>query len=97
MEPFRLADNVQVRKERWGLLFYQQADHKVFFIRSGDWLYPEHFDGTWTYEDIIEDINRRTGAPVENIERSLPKLTERLSAGRILLHQDEELGSDGIP
>ena len=85
--PYRLADNVQVRKERWGLLFYLQQGHKVFFIRSGDWLYPEHFDGTWTFEDIVEDINRRTGAPAENIERSLPKLTERLTANRMLFDE----------
>jgi putative mycofactocin binding protein MftB len=83
--PYRLADNVQVRKESWGLLFYHQTNHKVFFIRSGDWLYPEHFDGTWTLESIIEDIRRRTGAFMENITHALPNLTERLTAKRILL------------
>jgi len=82
---YRLAEDVQVRQEAWGLLFYRQAEHKVFFIRSGEWLYPEHFDGTWTLENIIEDIARRTGALVDNIETALPKLTERLTANRMLL------------
>jgi len=87
---YRLADDVQVRKEAWGLLFYRQAEHKVYFIRSGDWLIPEHFDGTWTLENLIKDINQRTGAPASNIETALPKLTERLTANRMLLVRNEE-------
>jgi putative mycofactocin binding protein MftB len=81
---YRLTDRVQVRKEGWGLLFYQQTRHKMFFVRSGDWLYPQHFDGTWTEQGIIEDIVERTGTPAEIIERSLPKLTKRLTSSRLI-------------
>ena len=84
---YRLADSVQVRKEGWGLLFYRQTQHKMCFVKSGDWLYPRHFDGTWTDESIIDDISRRTGAPAEIIERSLPKLTKRLASGRMITHE----------
>jgi putative mycofactocin binding protein MftB len=84
---YRLADRVQVRKESWGLLFYQQTRHKMCFVRSGDWLYPEHFDGTWLEETIIDDIVSRTGTPAEIIERSLPKLTKRLASSRIINHE----------
>jgi hypothetical protein len=84
---YRLADNVQVRKESWGLLFYQPSRHKVCFVRSGDWLYPDHFDGTWTFERIIEDITRRNGTPAEIIERSLPKLEKHLTSSRMLAHE----------
>lgn len=76
----RLAPGVQVRRESWGLLFYHPARHKVCFVRSGRWLDPAHFDGTWTQENIAGDINRRTGAPLEKIEHALPKLTKRLSS-----------------
>jgi hypothetical protein len=82
--PGRLAEGVQVRKEDWGLLFYQPSRHKVMFVRSGDWLYPEHFDGSWTPAEIVEDITRRTGAPSEIIERSLPRLTARLAAREMI-------------
>ncbi len=81
---YRLADNVQVRKESWGLLFYRQTHHKVSFVRSGDWLFPAHFDGSWTSESIIEDIAERTGTPPEVIERSLPGLTGRLIKSRVI-------------
>ena len=82
-----LASNVQVRKESWGLLFYQQSRHKVCFVRSGGWLYPAHFDGTWTFASIVDDISRRTGAPVEIIERSLPGLTDRLIKNKVIFHE----------
>ncbi|MBN1161429.1 MAG: hypothetical protein JXA17_05745, partial [Dehalococcoidales bacterium] len=83
----RLADRVQVRKESWGLLFYQQARHKMFFVRSGDWLFPEHFDGTWSEQGIIDDIVQRTGTTAEIVERSLPKLTKRLTSSRLITHE----------
>ena len=80
----RLADGVQLRKEKWGLLFYSQASHKLSFVRSGDWLQPEHFDGTWTFESMVDDIAGRTGLPAEIIERSMPKLAGQLTAGRMI-------------
>jgi hypothetical protein len=82
--PCRLAPDVQVRKESWGLLFYRQTSHKVCFVKSGDWLYPAHFDGTWTLESIKDDIAQRTGAPAAIIERSLPKLTSHLTSSRMI-------------
>ena len=83
----RLADNVQVRKEGWGLLFYAQTRHKVCFVLSGDWLYPKHFDGTWSFEAIVEDIAGRTDTPAEIIERSLPRLTDRLLKKRVIINE----------
>jgi hypothetical protein len=81
---YRLADNVQVRKEIWGLLFYSQPRHKVCFVRSGDWLYPAHFNGTWTLNCIAGDISRRTASPMETIEHTLCKLAKTLTAGRMI-------------
>jgi hypothetical protein len=81
----RLAENVQVRKEDWGLLFYSQTRHKLCFVRSGDWLYPEHFDGSWTFESMAGDIAERTGVPVEVIERSLPAMATQLTSKRMIV------------
>jgi len=82
-----LADYVQVRKEDWGLLFYSQARHKLCFVRSGDWLYPYYFDGSWTFDSIIDDIAARTGTLSEIIERAIPKLTENLTANRMIVDE----------
>jgi hypothetical protein len=84
---YRLAEDVQVRKESWGLLFYQQLRHKVYFVRSGDWLYPRHFDGSWTFHDMVGDIGRRTGTPAEITERSIQKLTGHLLNNRMIINE----------
>jgi hypothetical protein len=80
----RLAEGVRVRKESWGLLFYAPLRHRVCFVRSGDWLRPGHFDGTWTLPGIAGDIAGRTGTPAEMVERSLPRLTARLAANGMM-------------
>jgi len=81
----RLAEGVQVRKERWGLLFYSQPSHKLCFVRSGDWFYPRHFDGTWTFERMVDDIAENTSTPAEIIERSMPKLAGQLASNRVIV------------
>jgi hypothetical protein len=83
----RLARNVQLRKESWGLLFYSQPQHKVCFVRSGDWLYPQYFDGTWTFDGLVGDIARRTGAPAELIERSIQKVTKHLMGNGLIVNE----------
>jgi hypothetical protein len=75
-----LAENVQVRKENWGLLFYSQPRHKVCFVRSGSWLDPAHFNGGWSLEGLADDIAGRTGRSPGSVSRSLRKLTGYLVA-----------------
>lgn len=81
----RLAEGVQLRKEKWGLLFYSQPRHKLCFVRSGDWLYPRHFDGTWTFERMVDDIANHTGTPAEIIERSIPVMARQLASNRVII------------
>ena len=84
---YRLAEDVQVRKESWGLLFYQQLRHRVCFVRSSDWLYPRYFDGSWTFDGMVGDIARRTGTPAEIIERSIQKLTGHLTDNGMIANE----------
>jgi hypothetical protein len=83
----RLAKNVQVRKESWGLLFYSQPKHKVCFVRSGDWLYPRYFDGTWTFDGLVGDIARRVETPAEIIERSIQKSINYLTDSGMIVNE----------
>jgi hypothetical protein len=73
-----LAGDVQVRKESWGLLFYSSSRHKIRFVRSGNWLYPYHFDGTWTFEAIVEDISKRSLSPTDSVQHNILKLIKNL-------------------
>lgn len=83
----RLAKNVQVRKESWGLLFYSQAQHRLCFVRSGDWLYPQHFNGAWTFNGLVNDITRRMGTSAGVIERSIQKLTRHLMDSGMIIDE----------
>ena len=85
--PLRLVAGVRVRRERWGLLFYRPAPHKLCFVKSGDWLRPGHFDGTWTPDTIANEVSRRTGTPPENFARALPRLVGRLIKNRVISNE----------
>ena len=83
----RLADNVQVRKESWGLLFYSQPRHKVCFVRSGNWLDPDHFNGDWSLDNLVADVAGRTGKSAETVENSLRTLTGHLIGNRMVVDE----------
>ncbi len=73
-----LAENVRVRGESWGLLFYLRDQHRIYFARSQDWLSPSHFDGTWTFDRLVEDIAQRTTKTPNHVLVPLQKLIDRL-------------------
>ncbi len=75
---YYLPNGVQVRKEIWGLLFYSQTQHKILFVKSADWLYPRHFDGTWTFSTIVDEVSTRTGTPRVFIENTVRKCIGKL-------------------
>ena len=83
----RLAKDVQVRKESWGLLFYSSAKHKLRFIRSGDLLYPRHFDGTWTLDKLVNDVARRKDNSVNAINPSIQKLIKYLIDSELIVNE----------
>jgi putative mycofactocin binding protein MftB len=83
----RLADNIQVRQESWGLLFYASIQHRLRFVKSGDWLHPGYFDGTWTYASLVADIARRRDTPAEVVERSLQKLLQYLTRNGLIVYE----------
>jgi hypothetical protein len=72
----RLEKGVQVRKESWGLLFYAQDRHRLYFILSGNWLSPQYFEGTWTLDHLIEDVSGRNPLAADRVEKNVRKLTD---------------------
>ncbi len=82
-----LAENVQVRKESWGLLFYSQPRHKVCFVRSGNWLEPGHFNGDWSLDGLAADIAGRTGKSAPAVEASLRRLAGHLLRKRMVIDE----------
>ena len=83
----RLVRNVQVRQESWGLLFYSPIRHKVCCVRSGDWLYPYYFDGTWTLDNLVSDIAKRLDTPAKMIEHPIQRLTNHLMDSEMIVNE----------
>ncbi len=85
---YRLADDIQVRKEKWGLLFYSQWHHRVCFIRSGNLLKPEQFEGRWIEEslttgkvDIPQTVNK------DSLDRVIGTLLRTLVSRGIVVYE----------
>jgi putative mycofactocin binding protein MftB len=83
----RLAEDVRVRQESWGLLLYSHSRHRLSFVRSGRWLSPEHFTGTWNFSEIVRDVTQRNGLTIDRVEPVLRKLTANLLKNGMIFHE----------
>jgi putative mycofactocin binding protein MftB len=83
----RLAEMVQVRKESWGLLFYSQTQHRMFFVRSGKLLTPARFDGRWTFETLVADVARKQPDQAKNLNATLKKLIDNLVKNGMVINE----------
>jgi putative mycofactocin binding protein MftB len=57
-ERFKLAPGAQVRKENFGLLFYQRQGPRLYFLNCGSILDEDYFSGELSLEKWI---GRNTG------------------------------------
>jgi hypothetical protein len=84
---YRLAENIQVRQESWGLLFYSQLGHKIVFVKCFDWLQPKHFNGTWALTDIVNDASARTGTSSGLLDCALRKSIDNLLKNGMVINE----------
>lgn len=83
----RLSELVQVRQESWGLLFYSQTQHRLLFIKSGQWLNPDYFKGRWTVDGLVADVVSGHPASSGDISTSLRKLIDNLIKNGMLINE----------
>ena len=58
---FKPAKGVQVRKEKFGLLFYNYRGPRLYFVPSKDLIDVEFFNGRQTVNGLIASICARNG------------------------------------
>jgi len=58
---YHLRKGVQVRKEKFGLLFYDYRGPRLYFVPTKNLIENDFFDGTKTTEELIESIRTRYG------------------------------------
>jgi len=78
---YKLADGVQVREEKFGLLFYNYRGPRLYFVPSKDLIDVDFFNGRQSVSGLIASIcdrGRWTGAGVgERITQILAKLEDK--------------------
>ena len=56
---YYLNDGVQVRKEKFGLLFYDYRGPRLYFVPTKNLIENIFFNGTQTAEGLMESIQTR--------------------------------------
>ena len=88
MESFKvmgLSSGVQVRREKFGLLFYDYRGTLLLFVPSGDLLDASLFDGTRTIEELVETLHSEHKWPQQWIMEKLDQIFQQLE-GKGLIH-----------
>jgi len=84
---YRLWDGVQVREEKFGLLFYDYRGPRLHFLPSKDLLAPEFFQGQRTAGELAESIRTRKGLPQEMIHQLVMEILGMLQAKGLIYEQ----------
>ena len=75
-----LNKGVQVRRERFGLLFYDYRGPRLYFVPSRDLVTARFFDGTRSMAELAGAIHQRHHWPQPWIEERLSQIMNRLEA-----------------
>jgi putative mycofactocin binding protein MftB len=77
---YLLAKGTQVRKEDFGLLFYQMNGPRLHFVASGNLLGEAFFQGKITLQawmDSLTGIQGEKGREAKALSRALKHLTDK--------------------
>jgi putative mycofactocin binding protein MftB len=85
LKTFRLADGVQVRRERFGLLFYNYRGPRIYFIPSKSFIDADFFDGRQTMGRLVDAIQEEHGFPRQKIRNYVRNILRELE-DRGLIH-----------
>ena len=62
---YELAQGVQVRREKFGLLFYNYRGPRLYFVPSQDLIGADFFQGEQSVTTLIEDIRSKKKWPAK--------------------------------
>ena len=82
---YQLREGVQVRREAFGLLFYDYRGPRLYFLPSKDLIEDDFFQGRRTAEELTREIAARHGWPNSWIENRLAQVLTTLES-KDLIH-----------
>lgn len=83
---YRLTDGVQVRNEKFGLLFYDYRGPRLYFVPSKSLIRDTFFDGRQTLENLLnQQCEDQQPCSRDQIRDQLKQVLETLE-GKGLIH-----------
>jgi putative mycofactocin binding protein MftB len=86
LRVYYLNQGVQVRREKFGLLFYNYRGPRLYFLPSNDLLEEQWFEGAQSLDDLVNAIHARRRWPRAWIEEHLGRIMNQLEA-KGLIHE----------
>jgi putative mycofactocin binding protein MftB len=86
-KQFVLSDGVQVRREVFGLLFYNYRGPRLYFVPTRGLIDSSFFNGRQTVDDLVAGIHERHGWPASWIEERIVALLNQLEAKGLVYGQ----------
>ena len=80
LRVYFLNKGVQVRREKFGLLFYNYRGPRLYFLPSQDLVEDDFFNGTQPLSELVSAIMARHPWPRPQIEERLDKIMGQLEA-----------------
>jgi putative mycofactocin binding protein MftB len=77
---YHLNKGVQVRREKFGLLFYNYRGPRLYFLPSRDLVEDDFFDGSQSLAELVGTIQARHQWPRPWIEKRLEQIMNQLEA-----------------
>ena len=84
---YRLAEGVQVRKEKFGLLFYDYRGPRLYFLTTGDLISDAFFSYGQTVGRLASAIQQRHCLPPRQVEEYLQQVLDKLAAKGLIYGQ----------
>ena len=75
---YQLNKGVQVRREKFGLLFYDYRGPRLYFLPSRDLVDDTFFEGTQSLEELVSGIQARHQWPRPWIEERIGQVLDQL-------------------
>ena len=75
---YRLAEGVQVRKEAFGLLFYDYRGPRLYFVPTKDLISDTFFEGHQPLTDLLDDLSVKMPWPRETVRSHVTDVLEKL-------------------
>lgn len=84
---YKLCEGVQVRSEKFGLLFYHYAGPKIYFVRSSDLVDASFFSGRQPLSEVICALRETRGWSEKLAQGQLSKLMQLLTSRGLVYEQ----------